>query len=125
VRQLLRRNGAGSEVCSASSEIPLRPKTRKAYLANVTELETLLPDASVANRVLELLGRQLNLFTEKKEVGKPGDFDHMADEELMEFIEAQGEIVGELERQLLPHPRRSSARVLPSIRKMPLGVRLP
>jgi len=125
VRQLLRRNGAGSEVCSASSEIPLRPKTRKAYLANVTELETLLPDASVANRVLELLGRQLNLFTEKKEVGKPGDFDHMADEELIELIEAQGEIVGELERQLLPHPRRSSARVLPSIRKMPLGVRLP
>ena len=125
MRQLLRRNGAGSEVCSASSEIPLRPKTRKAYLANVTELETLLPDASVANRVLELLGRQLNLFTEKKEVGKPGDFDHMADEELIELIEAQGEIVGELERQLLPHPRRSSARVLPSIRKMPLGVRLP
>jgi len=24
----------------------------------------------------------LNLFTEKKEVSNPGDFDHMADEEL-------------------------------------------
>src|SRR5215471_2866064 len=71
-------------------------------------------------RALELLGRELNLFAEKKEVGKPGDFDHMADEELMEFIEAQGEVVRELERQLLPRQYRSSARMLPSTRKMPL-----
>jgi hypothetical protein len=53
---------------------------------------------------LELLGREVTLFTEKREVGKPGDFDHMADEELIEFIEAQGEVVRELERQLLPPP---------------------
>jgi hypothetical protein len=46
----------------------------------------------------------LNLSTEKKEVGKPGDFDHMADEELLKFIEAQGEVVRELERQLLTLP---------------------
>src|SRR5215813_2353004 len=59
-----------------------------------------------ANRALELLGREVNLFTEKKEVGKPGDFDHMADEELTEFIEAQGEVVRALERQLLPPPAR-------------------
>jgi hypothetical protein len=44
----------------------------------------------------------LSLFTEKREVGKPGDFDHMADEELIEFILAQGEVVRELERQVLP-----------------------
>ena len=111
-----------NQFCSADTqvslgEIPLHLKMRKAYLTDVTELETLLPDASAANRALELLGRELNRFTEKKEVGKPGDFDCMADEELIEFIEAQGEIVGEL----LPHQRRSSARVLPSMRKMPLG----
>jgi hypothetical protein len=52
----------------------------------------------------ELLGRKVNLFTEKNEVGKPGDLDPMADEELMEFSEAQGEPVRELERQLLPAP---------------------
>jgi uncharacterized protein (DUF2461 family) len=52
----------------------------------------------------ELLGRELNLFTEKKELGKPGDFDHMTDQELIEFIEAQVEVVRELERQLLPSP---------------------
>ena len=53
---------------------------------------------------MELLGRELNLFTEKKEVGNPGDFDHIADEDLIEFIEVQGELVRELERQLLPPP---------------------
>jgi len=72
--------------------------------AHSTELETHQPDASAANRALELLGRELNLFTEKKEVGKPGDFDHMADEELKKFIEAQSEVVRELERQLLTPP---------------------
>jgi hypothetical protein len=77
---------------------------RKAHSTDVVELETHQPDASAANRALELLGRELNLFTEKKEFGRPGDFDHMADEELIKFIEAQGEVVRELERQLLPPP---------------------
>ncbi len=65
-----------------------------------------------------MLGRELNLFTEKKEVGKPGAFDHMADEELIEFIDAQGEIVRELE--LLPPPAPKRARVLSSIRNVPV-----
>jgi hypothetical protein len=77
-----------AQVCLG--EIPLRLKMRKAQSADVVELEPHQPDASAANRALELLGRELNLFTVKKEVGKPGDFDHMADE------------------------FRSSARVLPS-----------
>ena len=77
---------------------------RKAHTTDVTEPETHQPDASATNRGLELLDRELNLFTVKKDVGKPGDFDHMTDEELIEFIEAQGEVVRELERQLLPPP---------------------
>jgi hypothetical protein len=88
-----------AQVCLG--EIPLRLKMRKAHSTDVMELETHQRDASAANRALELLGREMNLFTEKKEVGKPGDFDHMADEELTAFIEAQGEVVRELERQLL------------------------
>ena len=44
----------------------------------------------------------MNLFTEKREVGKPGEFDHLSDEELMKLIESQSEVVRELERQLLP-----------------------
>jgi hypothetical protein len=85
-------------------EISLRLKMRKAHSADVTELETHQPDASAANRALELLGREVNLFTEKKEVGKPGEFDHLSDEELMKLIESQSEVVRELERQLLPPP---------------------
>jgi hypothetical protein len=89
-----------AQVCLG--EIPLRLKMRKARSTDATELETHLPNANAANRALELLGREVNLFTEKREVGKPGDFDHMADEELTAFIEAQCEVVRELERQLLP-----------------------
>jgi hypothetical protein len=59
---------------------------RKAHSTDATEMETHQPNASAANRALELLGRELNLFTEKKEVGKPGDFDRMADEELIRSI---------------------------------------
>ena len=47
---------------------------------------------------------RFNLFTEIREIGKPGDFDHMTDEDLTEFIEVQCEVVRELERQLLPPP---------------------
>jgi len=53
---------------------------------------------------------ELNLFAVKKEVGKPGDFDHMADEELTEFIEAQGALVRELERQLAPKQRKGDTK---------------
>jgi len=87
-----------AQVCLG--EIPLRLKMRKAHSTDVVDQ----PDASAANRALELLCRELNLFTEKRELGNPGDFDQMTDEDLTEFIEAQGEVVRELERQLLPPP---------------------
>ena len=89
---LSRRNSAASE------------DAQGAHNGRNGALETHQPDASAANRALELLGREVNLFTEKKEVGKPGDFDHMSDEELIQFIELQGEVVRELERELLPPP---------------------
>jgi hypothetical protein len=82
-----------AEVCLG--EIPPRLKMRKAHAS--PRFEWRQQDSGTA-------GPRIDLFTEKKEVGKPGDFDHMADEELMEFIEAQREIVRELERQLLPPP---------------------
>ena len=46
---------------------PPRLKTRKAHSTEITELETHQRDASAANRALELLGREVNLFIEKKE----------------------------------------------------------
>jgi hypothetical protein len=56
-----------AQVCLV--EIPLPLKMRKTHSTDVTELETHLPDASAANRALELLGRELNLFTQKRDIG--------------------------------------------------------
>jgi hypothetical protein len=41
---------------------------------------------NVANRALELLGKELGMFIDRKEVGKPGDFADMSDNELDAFI---------------------------------------
>ena len=43
-------------------------------------------NGSVANRALELLGKEQGMFIERKEVGKPGAFTEKSDEELDEFI---------------------------------------
>ncbi len=39
-------------------------------------------NGSVANRALELLGKEQGMFIDKKEVGKPGDFQHLDDDAL-------------------------------------------
>lgn len=41
---------------------------------------------SVANRALELLGKELSMFVERKEVGQPGDFEKMGLDELRASI---------------------------------------
>src|SRR5262249_26421709 len=46
-----------AQVCLG--EIPLRLKMRKAHSTDVMELETHQPDASAANRALELLGMRI------------------------------------------------------------------
>ncbi len=46
-------------------------------------------EGSVANRGLELLGKELGMFVERKEVGSPGEFkriDEMTADELREFV---------------------------------------
>ena len=46
-------------------------------------------EGSVANRALELLGKELGMFVDRKEVGAPGDFDDMSPAELDAYIEAE------------------------------------
>lgn len=41
---------------------------------------------SVANRALELLGKELGMFVDRKEVGKPGEFESMDADQLREYI---------------------------------------
>jgi DUF917 family protein len=42
---------------------------------------------NVANRALELLGKELGMFIDRKETGKPGDFAGLTDDELDAQIE--------------------------------------
>lgn len=49
---------------------------------------------NVANRALELLGKELGMFVERKEVGQPGDFDKLNADELREYIRRESEALG-------------------------------
>jgi hypothetical protein len=45
-------------------------------------------DGSVANRALELLGKQQGMFIDRHEVGQPNEFDNWTNEELEAFIKS-------------------------------------
>ena len=45
-------------------------------------------DGNVANRALELLGKQQGMFIDRHEVGQPNEFASWTDEELKAFIES-------------------------------------
>jgi hypothetical protein len=56
------------------------------------------PDSAGANRALHLIGLELGMFIEHYEIGGPGDFSRLSDEELLAEIEkdavALGVVVG-------------------------------
>ena len=45
-------------------------------------------NGSVANRALELIGKEQGMFIDRKEIGAPGDFDQWSDEDLEKYIAA-------------------------------------
>ena len=49
---------------------------------------------SVANRALELLGKELGMFIDRKEVGKPGEFESMNADQLRELISREAQELG-------------------------------
>lgn len=49
---------------------------------------------NVANRALELLGKELGMFIDRKEVGKPGEFDGMNADELRDWARREAEALG-------------------------------
>jgi phage terminase small subunit len=59
-------------------------------------------EGNVANRALELLGKEQRMFVDRKEIGKPGAFDALDDEELERAIELLHAEVAEYEQKLLP-----------------------
>ena len=58
---------------------------------------------NVANRALQLLGIENGMFIERKEVGKPGEFDAMSDSDLDAFIQQEA-------RELLAQTKRSATK---------------
>ena len=50
-------------------------------------------NGSVANKALELLGKEPGMFIDRKEVGGPNEFERMNDEDLTAFIEEQTELL--------------------------------
>jgi len=51
-------------------------------------------EGSVANRALELVGKELRMFVDRKEVGQPGEFDNLSTHELRERIRREAEALG-------------------------------
>ena len=43
-------------------------------------------DGNVANRALELLGKQQGMFIDRHEVGQPNEFANWTDEELRQYV---------------------------------------
>lgn len=56
--------------------------------------------SSVANRALELIGREIGMFLERVETGKPGDFAHLSDDELDAAITTRLKARGLNDRQI-------------------------
>ena len=52
------------------------------------------PNESAANRALELIGNHLGMFIQRHEIGAPGDFQRMSDEELDESLAVQARALG-------------------------------
>lgn len=51
-------------------------------------------EGSVANRALELLGKEQGMFIDRKEVGKPGEFDGLNTDDLRSFVAREAEALG-------------------------------
>jgi phage terminase small subunit len=56
--------------------------------------------SSVANRALELIGKEIGMFIDRQEQGKPGDFAHLSDEELDAQLVQRLKAKGMSERQI-------------------------
>ena len=56
-------------------------------------------EGSVANRALELLGKEQGMFVDRKELGAPGEFERMSDEELRLHILTEVEALAMVESE--------------------------
>jgi phage terminase small subunit len=68
-------------------------------------------NGNVANRALELLGKEIGMFVDRKEVGGPGAFSELNDAELQQAILEQTRELAELDPEfakLLAQQKRAT-----------------
>ena len=65
-----------------------------AELIEIAQAAKSSEDYAPANKALELLGKELGMFIERKEVGGPGEFAKMSDDELRDFVKGEAEALG-------------------------------
>lgn len=74
----------------ALGEVPVKVAQKEGEPA----VEVFDREAAAANRALELLGKELGMFVDRREVGKPGSFSQMSEDELDDFIAARKAALG-------------------------------
>jgi hypothetical protein len=78
----------------ANAERCLRGKPIFDSKGKPTGEYTGIPDVHGFNKSMELIGRAMGLFIEKIEVGGPGDFARLSDEELLAKVETDAAALG-------------------------------
>lgn len=78
----------------ALGEIPTPMKVVNKETGESVDTEVIDIDRQAANKALELLGKTLGQFIERKEIGEPGDFAGMSTDELREQLRREGEALG-------------------------------
>jgi len=116
VLERLKRNAdiaLGDEKIAVTKAVKSRIKDEAGGFTEAVatvQVEVTERDAAAANRALELLGREAEegpLFVERKEIGEPGAFEDLTDEDLLERIH---DITGESARSLPVRRRARAAR---------------
>ena len=86
-------------VCLGKKRVKI---ARASKDGDVHEVEVTALDQSAANRALELLGKEAGMFVDRREVGGPGDFARMGNEELLRFIREQQQEIESRTIDLVP-----------------------
>lgn len=83
---------AAAVTVKPDDEIVSRHWVLQQLVDNVQQAKA-LDDLSPANKALELIGKELGMFVDRREVGQPGEFERLTDAELADTVaKLQGSI---------------------------------
>lgn len=83
---------ASAVTVRADDTVVTRDWVLQQLVGNVQQAQQ-LDDLSPANKALELIGKELGMFVDRREVGQPGEFERLTDAELTDaYTKLQGSI---------------------------------